>query len=89
MSQSLAKLIGALVASAGLAWTGAAVAEPFNAAALGAGYSSADAPLGAPISPEVAGVAAAVLVLLAGCWFAFRQRAPAPGAAAAPGAPVR
>ena len=48
MSQSLAKLIGALVASAGLAWTGAAVAEPFNAAALGAGYSSADAPLGAP-----------------------------------------
>jgi len=48
MTLSLAKLTGALVASAGLAWTGAAVAEPFNAAALGAGYSSADAPLGAP-----------------------------------------
>ena len=43
-----AKLTGALVASAALAWTGAAVAEPLDAAALGAGYSSADAPLGAP-----------------------------------------
>jgi len=44
-----------------------------------------DAPLGAPISPELAGAAAAVLVLLAGCWFAFRQRGPASGAAAAHG----
>lgn len=48
MTQSLAKLTGALVASAGLAWTGVAAAEPLNAAALGAGYSAADAPLGAP-----------------------------------------
>lgn len=48
LSLSLAKLTGALVASAGLAWTGAAMAEPLHDAALGAGYSSTDAPLGAP-----------------------------------------
>jgi len=48
MAHSLARLTGALVASAGLAWTGAAGAEPLNTAAPGTGYSAADAPLGAP-----------------------------------------
>lgn len=33
-----------------------------------------DAPAGAPVAPEVAGGAAALLVLLVGSWFAFRQR---------------
>ncbi len=48
MIRGKASLTGALVASVGLAWTGAAWAEPLNAAALGAGYTAADAPLGAP-----------------------------------------
>ena len=41
-----------------------------------------DAPLGAPVSPEVAGVVAAALVLAAGSWFAFQHRAGQPEHAA-------
>ena len=33
-----------------------------------------DAPAGPPIAPEIAGGAAALLVLLIGSWFAFRSR---------------
>ena len=33
-----------------------------------------DAPAGPPIAPEIAGGAAALLVLLVGSWFAFRSR---------------
>ena len=43
-----------------------------------------DAPASAPVAPEVAGGAAAFLVLLVGSWFAFRHR----GAAGA-GGPAR
>lgn len=50
MSQSLASLIGALVATTMLAWSGAASAETLSAdmAAMGSGYTALDAPLGAP-----------------------------------------
>lgn len=47
MSQSLIKLTGALVVSAGLAWAGAAWAEPQDPGAAGPGYTASDAPLGA------------------------------------------
>lgn len=50
MSHSFASLIGALVATGLLAWSGTASAEMVSTggiAALGGGYSSSDAPLGA------------------------------------------
>lgn len=52
MSHPLASLIGALAASTALACAGAAMAET-SPAALGAGYSSADAPLGASTELEI------------------------------------
>ena len=48
MTRGKASLTGAFVVSVALAWTGMASAEPLNVAALGAGYSAADAPLGSP-----------------------------------------
>ena len=51
MSQSHAPLIGALAAATMLAWSGSALAETIAApdlAAMGSGYSAADAPLGSP-----------------------------------------
>ena len=47
MSKSIASLIGALAASTLLAWSGHAAAEPADLLGLGAGYTAADAPLGA------------------------------------------
>lgn len=52
MSQSLASLIGALAASTALACAGSALAEPMSGD-LGAGYSSVDAPLGAPTELQI------------------------------------
>ncbi|MBI1405007.1 MAG: hypothetical protein GC145_02650 [Caulobacter sp.] len=52
MSRFPAALIGALSATTLLAWSGAASAETIAAgdlAAMGSGYSSADAPLGQPV----------------------------------------
>ncbi|HEX6070644.1 MAG TPA: hypothetical protein VFZ18_12490, partial [Longimicrobiaceae bacterium] len=46
-----------------------------------------DAPAGAPVAPEVAGGAAALLVLLVGSWFAFRHRGSA-GTGASGAAPA-
>jgi hypothetical protein len=43
-----------------------------------------DAPAAAPVAPEVAGAAAALLVLLVGSWFAFRQRGAAGAGASGP-----
>lgn len=50
MSHSFASLIGALVATTTLAWSGAAFAEirGVDLAALGSGYTASDAPLGVP-----------------------------------------
>lgn len=56
MSKSLALLIGALAASTTLACSGAAFAETMaggSPIAMGSGYSSSDAPLGAPTEVRI------------------------------------
>ncbi len=53
MSQSPAKMIGALAATLVCVWTGSASAQAMDSMAVGSGYSASDAELGSPTELRV------------------------------------